>query len=84
MSDCMLIVAEFLEFVGNMKVWLQERMNHKAEVSRLQTEIIWSQSQVSKLEKKLEHAQHLLGIEQEKRIRAENQVHTLESWRVNF
>ena len=70
--------SEFLEFVNGLEIWVRNRMEHTAEVSRLQTELIASQTRVTAMEKKLKTAQHLLGVEKDKRIASEHQVRTFE------
>lgn len=66
--------AEFLQLVENLEGWLGERVAHNAEVGKLQADLMKSQSEVTRLEKKLKNAQHLLGLEKEKRIASEHQV----------
>uniref|UniRef100_A0A2P2I6F6 Rac GTPase-activating protein 1-like n=1 Tax=Hirondellea gigas TaxID=1518452 RepID=A0A2P2I6F6_9CRUS len=65
---------EFLSFCEQLHVWLGQRMAHRAEVSRLQGELLKSEAEVNRLEKMLKNAQHLLGLEKEKRIMSENQL----------
>lgn len=66
--------SEFLQFLRELKVWLGERMVHNVKLTQLQEELIKSQNQVATLEKKLKTAQHLLGVEMDKRASCEQQV----------
>jgi len=60
--------------VTNVDKLHKDRMLHKSEIGRLQGELIKSQAEVQKLRKQIESAQHLFGMEKEKRIMAEKQV----------
>ncbi|KAF2363405.1 Protein kinase C-like phorbol ester/diacylglycerol-binding domain [Trinorchestia longiramus] len=75
---------QFLEFVEQLEVWLTERVVHKKELVRLQTELIKSQSEVTRLEKLLKNAQHMFGMEKEKRIAAQRQVQQIHQMMESF
>ncbi|XP_018010319.1 rac GTPase-activating protein 1 [Hyalella azteca] len=75
---------QFLEFVEQLEVWLTDRSQHKAELTRLQQEYMKSQAEVTRLEKLLKNAQHMFGLEREKRIASQRQVQQIHQMMESF